>query len=72
MEAIVIEKTFSDTTAQRIRQCREKYSRYCGFRFFWAGPCFGMAVCCQKGEFRAGDSGIYYEVDSFLPLDEQW
>jgi RNA ligase (TIGR02306 family) len=26
----------------------------------------------KKGEFQAGDLGVYYEVDSFLPIDERY
>jgi RNA ligase (TIGR02306 family) len=32
----------------------------------------GWQCVVKKGEFQAGDSGIYYEVDSFLPLDERY
>jgi RNA ligase (TIGR02306 family) len=32
----------------------------------------GWQCVVKKGEFRAGDLGVYYEVDSFLPLDERY
>jgi RNA ligase (TIGR02306 family) len=32
----------------------------------------GWQCVAKKGEFQAGDLGVYYEVDSFLPLDERY
>jgi RNA ligase (TIGR02306 family) len=32
----------------------------------------GWQCVVKKDEFRAGDIGVYYEVDSFLPLDERY
>ncbi|GBU27434.1 hypothetical protein R84B8_00964 [Treponema sp. R8-4-B8] len=32
----------------------------------------GWQCVVKKGEFKAGDMGVYYEVDSFLPLDERY
>jgi RNA ligase (TIGR02306 family) len=32
----------------------------------------GWQCVVKKGEFQAGDMGVYYEVDSFLPLDERY
>jgi len=32
----------------------------------------GWQCVVKKGEFKEGDFGIYYEVDSFLPLDERY
>jgi RNA ligase (TIGR02306 family) len=32
----------------------------------------GWQCVAKKGEFKAGDLGVYYEVDSFLPLDERY
>jgi len=32
----------------------------------------GWQCVVKKGEFKAGDLGVYYEVDSFLPLDERY
>jgi RNA ligase (TIGR02306 family) len=29
----------------------------------------GWQCCVKKGEFKPGDSGVYFEVDSMLPLD---
>jgi RNA ligase (TIGR02306 family) len=30
----------------------------------------GWPVVIKKGEFKVGDSGVYFEVDSFLPADD--
>jgi len=32
----------------------------------------GWQCVAKKGEFKAGDLGVYYEVDSFLPVDERY
>jgi RNA ligase (TIGR02306 family) len=32
----------------------------------------GWQCVVKKGEFNAGDLGVYYEVDSFLPVDERY
>jgi RNA ligase (TIGR02306 family) len=32
----------------------------------------GWQCVVKKGEFQAGDMGVYYEVDSFLPLDGRY
>jgi len=32
----------------------------------------GWQCVAKKGEFKAGDLGVYYEVDSFLPLDDRY
>ena len=32
----------------------------------------GWQCVAKRGEFRAGDIGVYFEVDSFLPLDERY
>jgi len=32
----------------------------------------GWQCVAKKGEFKEGDLGVYYEVDSFLPLDERY
>jgi RNA ligase (TIGR02306 family) len=32
----------------------------------------GWQCVVKKGEFKAADMGVYYEVDSFLPLDERY
>ena len=32
----------------------------------------GWQCVVKKGEFQTGDLGIYYEVDSFLPLDDRY
>ena len=30
----------------------------------------GWSVVCKSGEFKVGDSGVFFEVDSFLPIDD--
>ncbi|MCL1931235.1 MAG: RNA ligase (ATP) [Treponema sp.] len=32
----------------------------------------GWQCVAKKGEFKAGDLGVYYEVDSFLPIDDRY
>jgi RNA ligase (TIGR02306 family) len=32
----------------------------------------GWQCVAKKGEFKAGDLGVYFEVDSFLPLDTRY
>jgi len=32
----------------------------------------GWQCVVKKGEFKEGDFGVYYEVDSFLPIDERY
>jgi RNA ligase (TIGR02306 family) len=32
----------------------------------------GWQCVVKKGEFNTGDLGVYYEVDSFLPVDERY
>jgi len=32
----------------------------------------GWQCVAKKGEFKEGELGVYYEVDSFLPLDERY
>jgi RNA ligase (TIGR02306 family) len=32
----------------------------------------GWQCVVKKGEFKEGELGVYYEVDSFLPLDERY
>jgi RNA ligase (TIGR02306 family) len=32
----------------------------------------GWQCVVKKGEFKTGDLGVYYEVDSFLPVDERY
>jgi RNA ligase (TIGR02306 family) len=32
----------------------------------------GWQCVVKKGEFRPGDLGVYYEVDSFLPVEERY
>jgi len=32
----------------------------------------GWQCVVKKGEFREGDSGVYFEVDSFLPVEERY
>jgi RNA ligase (TIGR02306 family) len=32
----------------------------------------GWQCVAKKGEFRAGDLGVYFEVDSFLPVDPRY
>jgi len=32
----------------------------------------GWQCVTKKGEFKEGDLGVYYEVDSFLPVDERY
>lgn len=32
----------------------------------------GWRCVAKKGEFRAGDSCVYFEIDSFLPLDDRF
>ena len=32
----------------------------------------GWQCVVKKGEFKEGDLGVYYEVDSFLPLDDRY
>ena len=32
----------------------------------------GWQCVVKKGEFKTGDSGVYYEVDSFLPVDDRY
>jgi len=32
----------------------------------------GWQCVVKKGEFQEGDLGVYYEVDSFLPLDDRY
>ncbi|MDR2702670.1 MAG: RNA ligase (ATP) [Spirochaetaceae bacterium] len=32
----------------------------------------GWQCVVKKGEFKEGDLGVFYEVDSFLPLDERY
>lgn len=32
----------------------------------------GWQTICKKGEFKVGSLGLYFEVDSFLPIDERY
>jgi len=32
----------------------------------------GWQCVVKKGEFKPGDYGIYFEIDSFLPVDERY
>ena len=32
----------------------------------------GWQCVVKKGEFQAGDTGVYFEVDSFLPVEERY
>ena len=32
----------------------------------------GWQCVVKKGEFHAGDAGVFFEVDSFLPIDERY
>jgi RNA ligase (TIGR02306 family) len=32
----------------------------------------GWQCVVKKGDFKAGDMGVYYEVDSFLPFDDRY
>ncbi len=32
----------------------------------------GWQTICKKGEFKIGDLGLYFEVDSFLPVEERY
>ena len=32
----------------------------------------GWQCVAKKGEFKEGDLGVYYEVDSFLPIDDRY
>ena len=32
----------------------------------------GWQCVVKKGEFKPGDKGVYFEVDSFLPLDDKY
>ena len=32
----------------------------------------GWQVVCKKGEFKQGDLGVYFEIDSFLPVEERY
>jgi len=31
----------------------------------------GWQCVVKKGEFKLGDYGVYFEIDSFLPLEER-
>ena len=32
----------------------------------------GWQCVVKKGEFKVGDRGVYFEIDSFLPVKEQF
>lgn len=32
----------------------------------------GWQVVTRKGEFQPGDLGVYFEIDSFLPIEPEW
>lgn len=32
----------------------------------------GWRTICRKGEFKVGDLGVYFEIDSFLPIEERY
>jgi RNA ligase (TIGR02306 family) len=40
--------------------------------FLEAAHIMGWTCVVKKGEFREGDLGVYFEVDSFLPLDPRY
>ncbi|MDR2094270.1 MAG: RNA ligase (ATP) [Treponema sp.] len=40
--------------------------------FLEAAHIMGWQCVVKKGEFKAGDLGVYFEVDSFLPLDPRY
>jgi RNA ligase (TIGR02306 family) len=40
--------------------------------FLEAAHIMGWTCVVKKGEFKAGDMGVYFEVDSFLPVDPRY
>jgi RNA ligase (TIGR02306 family) len=40
--------------------------------FLEAAHILGWTCVVKKGEFREGDLGVYFEVDSFLPIDPRY
>jgi RNA ligase (TIGR02306 family) len=40
--------------------------------FLEAAHIMGWQCVVKKGEFKAGDLGVYYEVDSFLPVEPRY
>ena len=55
-------------TIQRVKQISE----IADSDFLEIAHVMGWQCVVKKGEFKAGDPGVYYEVDSFLPLDERY
>jgi RNA ligase (TIGR02306 family) len=43
-----------------------------GSDFLEAAHIMGWTCVVKKGEFREGDLGVYFEVDSFLPIDPRY
>ena len=40
--------------------------------FLEAAKIMGWSCVVKKGEFKEGDLGVYFEVDSFLPEEERY
>ena len=55
-------------TIQRVK----KISAIVDSDFLELAHIMGWQCVVKKGEFREGELGIYYEVDSFLPVDERY
>ena len=55
-------------TVQRIKEISE----IADSDFLETAHVMGWKCVVKKGEFRAGDLGVYFEVDSFLPVEERY
>ncbi|MDR2922408.1 MAG: RNA ligase (ATP) [Treponema sp.] len=55
-------------TVQRVRSI----SQIPDSDFLELAHIMGWQCVVKKGEFKAGDLGVYYEVDSFLPVEERY
>lgn len=55
-------------TIQRVKAVRA----IAGSDFLETALVMGWECVIKKGEFKAGDLGVYFEVDSFLPLEPRY
>jgi RNA ligase (TIGR02306 family) len=55
-------------TIQRVKAIRA----IPGSDFLEAARIMGWTCVVKKGEFKEGDLGVYFEVDSFLPIDPRY
>jgi RNA ligase (TIGR02306 family) len=55
-------------TIQRVKAI----SAIAGSDFLEAAHIMGWQCVVKKGEFKEGDLGVYFEVDSFLPVDPRY